>query len=310
MHMKIDFKRKGTLWPVAALCCLLWGSAFPMIKLGYSEFGINSDDTFTIILFAGIRFFLAGVLTVIIFSAAEKKPLLPTKTSYKKIPVLSLFQTVVQYIFFYLGLAFTSGERGSVINASSVFFAIFISSVIFRLEKLKARKILGSLIGFAGVILVSLGAFRGGFGIKGELFILLSSVSYAFSSTFMRIYSKEDNPAMLSGWQFILGGAVMIAFGYALGGRLSFSSPKGAAILIYLAFLSAVAYSLWSILLKYNDVSKVAVCSFMTPVFGFLLSILASGASAGLWQSLAALVLVAAGIIIVNYSGKNKKDII
>ena len=292
------------IWLVAALCCLLWGSAFPAIRAGYAALNIDSADTFSIILFAGIRFFGAGILTLVIFSLAEKKPLVPKKNELPKIGVLSVFQTILQYLFFYLGLAFTSGSRASIVNSTSVFFAIIISSLIFRQEKLTAAKIIGSAIGFAGVILVSLDAFRSGGGLLGEGFILLSSVSYAFSSVFMKRYSVSSNPAMLSGCQFVFGGAVMIAVGLLFGGRITEPDLKGAVIVVYLMLVSAVAYSLWSILLKYNDVSKIAVCGFLTPIFGFVLSLIFDSSSrASGFLAIPALVLAVAGIIIVNKNG-------
>ncbi len=307
--MENKLKKPAVMWFTAAVCCLLWGSAFPAIILGYGFLKIENTDTPSIILFAGIRFFLAGLITIIIFSLIKKKPLVPTKSAFGKIAVLSLFQTVLQYIFFYLGLAYTSGERGSIINGASVFFAIFISAFIFKSEKLKANKIIGSIIGFAGVILVSLDAFRSGGGFKGEMLILLSSISYAFSSNFIKEYSKTEEPTMLSGWQFMLGGAVMAVSGLIFGGRLNEVNTKGIFIILYLALVSAVAYSLWSILLKYNEVSRVAVCSFMIPVFGCILSMLfARGEGLGLVAVITALVLVAAGIITVNYSSKNEKS--
>ena len=114
---------------------------------------------------------------------------------------------------------------------------------------------------------------------------------------------------MLSGWQFMLGGAVMTVFGIAFGGKLGTVSIKGVAILAYLAFLSACAYSLWSILLKYNDVSRVAVCSFLIPVFGFILSsVITNGEKAGAIASVIALILVVTGIIIVNSGGKSSSE--
>ena len=290
------------MWLTAGLCCFLWGSAFPAVKAGYKLLEISADDTASIILFAGVRFTLAGVLTLVIFSFINRGEMVPKKSSLKKICILSQFQTVLQYIFFYIGLAYTTGERGSVINATSVFFALFISALIFKMEKISVKKLLGSLIGFAGVILVSLDALgSGSSGLKGELFILISSVSYAFSSVFMKRFSKDDNPAMLSGWQFILGGAVMSVFGFAFGGRINNLDVKSVLIIVYLAFVSATAYSLWSILLKNNEVSKVAVCGFMIPVFGFILSAIFAGEgfSSGV-LGVAALILVALGIIVVN----------
>jgi len=304
--MKKFLKSTYGLWLTAAFCCFLWGSAFPAIKAGYRLFSIKSSDTASIILFAGVRFILAGALTVIIFSVAEKKALLPNKSSVKSIGVLSLFQTVIQYVFFYLGLAFTSGARGSVINASSVFFALLISSLIFKMERLKLSKIIGSIIGFIGVILVSLESLGGGFtGIKGETFILISSISYAFSSVFMKRFSENENPAMLSGWQFMLGGTVMTAFALAFGGSITQISPKGAVLLIYMALISALAYSLWSILLKYNEVSRVAVCGFLIPVFGYFLSALFEKEGYVIsFLSIGALIMVVTGIIVVNYDNK------
>lgn len=261
----------------------------------------------SIILFAGIRFFLAGLMSLMIFSLINKKLLTVKKSSIKKIGVLSVFQTILQYVFFYLGLACTTGEKASVINGTSVFFALLISSLIFKFEKLNVKKLLGCLIGFMGIIMISLDGLTAvkNMSFSGELFILLSSVSYAFSSVFMKKYSEHENPSALSSYQFILGGAVMIVIGLIFGGKISHINVKGILLILYLAFVSAAAYSLWSILLKYNDVSKVAVCGFMTPVFGFFLSSLFSGFdSLNSVCPIVALVLVAVGIIVVNYPSK------
>lgn len=300
-------KKPIGLWITACVCCLLWGSAFPAIPIGYRLFSISSDDTMSIILFAGLRFFLAGILSLLIFSILNKKILTVKKSSLKNIGVLSIFQTILQYVFFYLGLAFTTGERASVINGTSAFFALLISSLIFRFEKLNLQKIVGCLLGFVGIIIVSIDGLSSSKSISftGEIFVLISSVSYAFSSVFMKKYSKNENPAALSSYQFILGGAVMIIFSLIFGGKINNISYQGVLLILYLAFVSAAAYSLWSILLKYNDVSKVAVCGFMTPIFGFFLSSLfSSDASAITFSAFASLVLVVGGIIIVNLPSK------
>lgn len=296
---------KYVVWFVASICCLLWGSAFPMIKIGYESLSISASDTPTIVLFAGIRFTLAGVLTIIIFSFANKKLLIPSKKSFKNIGVLSLFQTILQYLFFYLGLAFTTGTKASVINGTSVFIAFLVSALLFKQENITVNKTIGCIIGFVGVVIA--GLFGGNENLSlqiGDLFILLSAVSYSLSSVFMKKYSKSDNPAMLSGYQFVFGGLVMSLVGFLLGGRINFNI-KGVLIIIYLAFLSAIAYSLWSILLKYNDVSKIAVCGSMTPIFGFMLSLVLLGETNGsIIYNLIGLVFVVIGIISVNIKKK------
>ncbi len=72
-------------------------------------------------LFAGTRFVLAGVLTILIGSVLNRKMLVPTKSSIPSIAKLGLFQTILQYIFFYIGLAHNSGVKASIINGSNTF---------------------------------------------------------------------------------------------------------------------------------------------------------------------------------------------
>lgn len=304
MKNKETFMRKTVVvWLGALICCGLWGSAFPFIKIGYRLFEIPATDTGTQILFAGMRFSLAGILTIILGSILSGKVLIPQKSSMPKIFKLCLLQTVIQYFFFYVGLANTSGVKASIIESVNVFAAIFIASLMFHQEKLTARKMIGSLIGFAGVVLVNIsgGSLDAGFKLLGEGAIMLSAVSYAFSSVLIKSYSKEENPVVLSGYQFVAGGIVMILIGILMGGQLSVVSAQGIGVLVYLAMVSAVAYSLWGILLKYNPVSRVTIFGFMNPVFGVILSAVLLGESNTLGVTcLISLVLVSVGIYVVN----------
>lgn len=298
---------------LAMVCCLLWGSAFPCIKIGYRMFDIASSDTFSQIAFGGIRFILAGILAWILGSIMEHKLLVPAKWELPRIVKLCSLQTVLQYVFFYLGLARTTGVKASIIEASNVFVAILIASLIFHQEKLTIKKLAGCLIGFAGVVLINLpegGGLDMHMRLTGEGFIFLSTVAYAFSSVLTKRYSKESNPVMLSAFQFMLGGVIMTIIGFAGGARFTVVTGQGVAMLFYLAFISAAAFSLWGILLKYNDISKVTVYGFMNPMFGVLLSSLLlteQNDSVGITKAITALLLVTIGILIVNT--KRKHDI-
>ena len=292
-------QKTSVVWFGAMLCCLLWGSAFPCIKIGYGLWNIESADTSAQILFAGMRFVLAGILAVIFGSLLEGRFIRPEKGCAGKIAWLAMLQTVMQYLFFYIGLAHTSGVKASIIEAVNVFVAIIVSGFIFHQENVTAKKMLGCLVGFAGVVLINM---------NGMNFHM--TVAYAFSSVFLKRYSAKHNPVMLSGYQFIVGGIILSAAGFAMGGRLSIVSTEGVLILIYLALVSAVAYSLWGMLLKYNPISRVAVFGFMNPVFGVILSawLLREGAQALGPVSLVSLVLVCTGIYIVNSRERSEKD--
>ena len=165
---------------LALLCCFLWGSAFPCIKIGYRLFAIDSTDTWSQILFAGIRFILAGVLVVLVASVPRKKILFPKKTSWGMVAKISMAQTVIQYFFFYVGLAHTTGVKGSIIEGAHVFLSILIAALLFHQEKMTKAKSVGCIIGFSGVILVNISGgegLGGGLALNGEGFLLIACVS-------------------------------------------------------------------------------------------------------------------------------------
>ena len=303
MDNKSFFTRRGVVVGFTMICCLLWGSAFPCIKLGYRMFSIDSGSTSSQILFAGMRFLLAGIMAALAGSIAEKHPLIPRREELPRVCLLSLFQTILQYTFFYIGLSHTTGMKSSIITASNVFLSIIVSAFIFRTEKMTLQKLLGCLTGFSGILLINLTSGSDlSLSFRGEGLVFLSALSYAFSASITKRFSRTSDPVMLSSWQFIAGGAFMTAVGALSGGSIGSVSFSGAAMLLYLGFISAAAFSLWSLLLKYNPVSSVSVFGFMNPVFGVILSalLLSESSPAGPFRTAAALLLVAAGIIIVN----------
>lgn len=289
---------------LAITCCALWGSAFPSVKTGYRLFVIVADDYKSQILFAGIRFFFAGCLTIIFGSIANKSILKPHKKSWGRIIKLCLFQTVLQYLFFYIGLAHTSGVKASIITGSNVFFSILIASLFFRQEALSLKKVVGCVLGFTGVVLVNLNgaSLTMSISLLGEGFMLIATIACALAAVLIKHYSSLEKPIILCGYQFLCGGFILMVLGFVSGGRIVHITWQAIAILLYLAFLSATAYTLWSILLKYNSVSKVTVWGFAIPVFGVFLSMVFLNEAHNTFnlQIGVALVFVCLGIYIVN----------
>ena len=292
----------------ALLCCALWGSATPAIKTA-SALLVPEGGVPSTILFAGIRFFFAGIITIAIYSIAGKRLLVFKRENLGRVLTVASFQTVIQYIFFYIGLANTTGVKGTIASGSSAFFCVLIASLIFKQEKLTARKIIACILGIAGIVIINLKGLTFTMNFLGDGFVILSTVAYSFSSVFMKRFSKHEDPVVLSGYQFIFGGGFMILVGLLSGGKVSLSDPKGVAILVYLSFLSAVAYAVWGMLLKHNPVSKVTIFSFTTPIFGTVLSLLLLPESSGvdLVNLMITLLLVCGGILLLNYQKAAKK---
>lgn len=296
---------------LASFCCLLWGSAIPFINLGYRLFAIAEGATATQILFAGCRFFLAGVLTLLITAAQRRGSVRLRASGWSKAVRLAMVQTVAQYVFFYIGVAHTESVKGSIILGLSAFVAILTACYLFRSERMNALKWIGGLIGVGGVVLVNLDGTRldPSVSLTGEGFLIISMVASACSAGMIKRYAQSEDPVALSGWQFVIGGVAMAVAGALLGGRLHPQGPSAALVLLYLAALSAIAYTLWAVLLKANPVSRVAVYMFLEPVFGVLLSLLLvdSQAELPLLRCGAALALVCLSIVIIG-RGQREDD--
>ncbi len=292
---------------IALICSALWGSAFSGVKTGYIQLEIENSDWASQMIFAGLRFFLAGLMALFIGSLMEKKLLLPQKKTIPKIGLISLFQTILQYFFYYIGLAHTTGVKAAIIVAANVFAAILISALLFHQERLTTKKILGCIVGFAGILLINFSGLQGGFSFNliGDGMIFLCTIASGFSSVIMKKYSAGENPVLLSGWQFCFGGFVLWLFGTLCGGCIEHISTAAIAVLVYLAFVSAAAYSLWATLLKYNPVSKVAVFGFLNPICGVIISgiVLQESNAFGI-RGIVSLLLVCAGVFIVNRTEK------
>lgn len=286
----------------AIFCCALWGSASPFIKLGYAASRPENNVPSTL-LYAGIRFALAGVITVIAYSIARRKFLYPKMENYGKVLTVSAFQTVLQYLFFYVGLSNTSSVKGTMLSGSNAFFTILVAALIFRVERLTPKKIIACVLGIAGIVIVNFNGLELNFNFMGDCFVIFSNIAYGVSSVLIKKFSKYEDPVVISGYQFAVGGSVMIIIGLIFGGRVEFKSIQSVAIILYLAALSAIAYSLWGILLKNNPVSRVSIFSFMIPVFGVLLSklMLPEESVINPVNLILALVLICGGIFLLNF---------
>ena len=304
------FQNPIILTLIALLCCALWGSATPAIKTGYRLLAVEGVPS--IMLFAGIRFFLAGIFTIIIFSIAGKKFLFPKKQNWGRVLTVSAFQTVIQYILFYLGLSLTSGVKGTVSSGTNAFFSLLVAALIFKQEKLTSKKIIACVMGFLGIVIINLDglSFTNDItDIAGVSFVVLSTIAYAVSSVLIKRYSPYENPVTISGYQFMIGGAFMIIVGLISGGNITVSNVGGVVDLIYLALLSAIAYSLWGILLKHNPVSRITVFTCSTPIFGTILTILLMPGESNAVNPInlvITLILVSSGILLLNFQKQSK----
>ena len=288
------------------ICCIfctaLWGSAFPCVKLGYELFNISVDDIFSKILFAGWRFFLAGIIVLLITACIQKKFPKLKKEAIKSVVILGFIQTTLEYIFFYIGLSYASGFKGAILNPTSTFMMVILAHFFYKDDKLTFRKTLGCIVGFLGIIIVNLsGDVNSQSSFLGEGCLIISALAFAIGSIISKEATKiESNPMIVTGYQLLIGGFILIVFGLIGGGKLQVTSTSAFMLFLYLALLSSIAFSLWTTLFKYNPVSKVSIFNFLTPIFGTILSALILSENVFNLKNISALILVCFGIYIVN----------
>lgn len=301
-HSPPFFSKPAVVLLSATLCCVLWGSSYPAIKNGYEMLNIAAQDVPAKLIFAGYRFFLAGLCLVVLAAILGRPVLRLSKHQCFQLTVLGVTQTGLQYVFFYIGLAYTSGVRASILNATTTFFSVILAHLVYQNDRLSARKSAGCLLGFGGVLIVNTGA--GALGatptLQGEGFIVIAAFVLSAASIYGKHISKHMDAMVMTGWQLGIGGLLLLAGGYAAGGNLGAMTPASSALLLYLAMLSAVAFTVWSLLLKHNPVGRISVYAFLVPVFGAVLSALFLEETILEWKNLAALILVCGGIFLVT----------
>ncbi len=307
--MEKNFLQRGPIIILLALfCTVLWGTAYPAVKIGYELFAIDSANDFGKLLFAGLRFTLAGLMTLAVSVILQKKLVIPQRQHWRGIALLGLVQTTGQYIFFYLGLSNTTGVKGSILYALATFFVVIFAHFLFPDDKMNLQKILGCCIGFVGVLLITFDGtgLGGGFAFTGEGFIMLSTLSSALGALISRGVAQGQDPVVVTGYQLTGGGLILIFIGLIGHGHFDSITAPGILLLLYMAFLSAAAFTVWTMLLKYNPASKIAVYNFLIPIFGTTFSVMFLNESIFNPRSLLALILACAGIYIVNKEFKRQ----
>ena len=301
--MKISLKdHKTAACAAAVFCTLLWGTAFPFIKLGYSAFSVESGDIGSTLLFAGLRFSLAGILVICFLCAKSSRLALPKKDELLPILLLGTVQTTGQYLFTYCGIGYTTGANTSIITACASFITVLAAPLFFKNDRLTLLKLLGCALGFGGVLVINGG---GGFALStlfGDILIFCSTVFAAGGNLIAKGVTKGRNPVSITGYQLLLGGMILTVSGLISGGRLDLLNSQGVLILLWLAVVSAAAFSLWTALLKHHPAGKIAVFNLLVPVFGTVLSGLMLGEQVWRFETLLSLILISAGIISVNIS--------
>ncbi len=294
------FQRPFWVVAFALTAAIAWGWAYPLIKLGFAEFGITQVMTGSKMLFAGVRFILAGLIVIAIAAATRRRFEVAGTGGWLYVLLFALLNTGLHYYFFYVGLSYSDGARAAILNSLGTFLLVLLACMFFKSDKLTSSKIIGCALGFAGIMALNIGGGAGGgFTFMGDGMIILNTFCAALAGLMTRGLGKRVDVFVGTGYSLAMGGVMLVVPGLLMGGTLPNINAVGVVILMLLVCISALGFTLYNKLLTCNPVGKVAIFNSLIPVVGAVTSCLCLG-EPFYWKYVAAAALATAGIYIIN----------
>src|SRR3989304_6711596 len=132
-------------WVVFFALGLIWGSSFLWIKIAVQEV-----DPFTLVSWR-LLFGTLGMVAVIVW----KRPSFPPQRSiWLALAVLGIINTALPFVLISWGEKSIDSAVASVLNSTVPLFTLVIAHLFLHDEPITARKSVGLLIGFAGVLVL------------------------------------------------------------------------------------------------------------------------------------------------------------
>lgn len=253
-------------------CAALWGSAFPVIKLSYEALAVEGFAERMV--FAGTRFMLAGLILVPFCRSSL------VATLRKAPPHLLLWvmlgQTFFQYVFFYYGLSVAGGTLGALLVGAGSFWWMLLAPFFFKTPFPGGKQWAILAVCSVGIVLAvyAPGAGSGDVGL-GTMAFLASSLAGAFGAIGLKKVSLGHGSRAVTAISLFSGGLLLTLVG--LPGWKGFWSDVGGEavwVLLYLAVLSATAFTLWNRLIEQYSVSILSAYRFLIPLCGVVESAL------------------------------------
>ncbi len=282
---------------LALLVTALWGSLFPFIKIGYSAFNIDATSIPNIIMFAGMRFALCGVILCAVSMLRKEKLAYPRLKNISLIMLTGLFSIILHYLFTYVGLSLTDSSKTALIKQLGPLLYACFAFIFVKNEKFNILKIAGAFVGFAGIVAINYNP--GGISFSaGDWLIIGASVCTVISSILSKITVQNNSPFWTNAIAQLFGGVVLIAAALIMGADLLVFDLRATLVFAYICVASMGAYVLYSYLLRTVSISKMFIIRFTEPLFACIFGALLLGEDIFKWQYLIAFILISAGIVL------------
>ena len=278
-----------------AVTVVLWASAFAGIRAGLRSYG-----PFELVAF---RFIVAALILL-----ALARPLRIGLPARRDLPCLLGigFSGMVLY-----PLLLTVGEQHVTAGVSSLVMAsqtiiVAILATIFLGERLRVWGWLGSLIGFSGIVVISLGK-KGGLEVDlGVLWPLAAALATSVYFVFQKPLLTRYSGLQVATWSIWCGALFMLPFVWSLAGQVAVANWQATASTLYLAvFPTAIAYVTWSYALASAPASYIINALYLIPPLAVVIAYLWLGERPSPLSLIGGAVTLA-GVVLIGSKGRQR----
>ena len=278
---------------------LLWGTLFPMVKISYTAFNIDTSSASDILMFASVRFVICGILVCILAAVKKEKIYAPLGKNIWYIVLVGFFSIFLHYAFTYVGLSVTDSSKSSLIKQLANLLYICFAFLFIKEEKFNKFKIIGALVGFSGIIAISWTG-KSFVVASGDILLMTASVCSVTATIISKISVKNSSAYWVTGISQLSGGILLFITALIMGGAFPVFNLRAILVFLYICIASITGYILWYVSLSKATVSRLFIVKFAEPLFACIFGALLLGENIFKIQYLLAFILICLGITLGN----------
>jgi len=277
------------------LLAAMWGPSFLFIKVAVGEI-----PPLTLVLgrvTVGAAFLLAALWL-------NRRRLPAGRTLWRHFAVLALLQNALPWVLLSWGEQYIDSALASILNGTTPLFTILLAHFLVEDDRLDASKVLGVLLGFAGLALLVLPSLGGGLRATtwGLLAVTVASALYGGAIIYARRHVRGQPPLVAPATQLSLASLFMVGPALLVDRPWTLPAPSATAVaaLVALGIVgTGMAFIVYYRLLETANPTYVSMVTYVIPVFGVILGVLVLGERLT-WHTLAGFALILLGVMVVN----------
>jgi drug/metabolite transporter (DMT)-like permease len=285
-------------WTVFVLLGIIWSSSFLWIKIGVQEIGPMALVAFRM---------LFGALSAIAIGAFMKVNWPRDRRTWLTFAIIGPTSLAIPIFFISWGEQTIDSAVASILNATTPLFTIVIAHYWLHDDKMTVPKVLGLLIGFAGVVILMSKDLTAGAhsSVIGQAAVILASLFYAGSAVAARKFTQHVAGVARGAMPLITSTIFMWAVGPLVEQPFEFPSlPITWAAALWLGVLgSGLAMIMFYYLLHEIGPTRVSLVTYLFPIGGVILGVIFLDEHLS-WQLLAGTALIVSSLAVVNWKPK------